>query len=88
MNHLIILDSPSEWKIKIPGVEVYSARDYLTREEFRKRRNVKVYNLCKSYRYQTLGYYVSLLASARGHKPIPSVSTIQDLKSQPIVIGI
>jgi glutathione synthase/RimK-type ligase-like ATP-grasp enzyme len=88
MNHLIILDSPSEWKIKIPGVEVYSARDYLTREEFRKRRNVKVYNLCKSYRYQTLGYYVSLLASARGHKPIPSVSTIQDLKSQPIVKSI
>ena len=85
MNHLIILDNPSEWKISVPGIEVYSARDYLTREEFRKRRNVKVYNLCKSYRYQTLGYYVSLLAAARGHKPIPSVATIQDLKSPPII---
>jgi glutathione synthase/RimK-type ligase-like ATP-grasp enzyme len=85
MNHLIILDNPTEWKISAPGVEVYSARDYLTKDEFRKRRNVKVYNLCKSYRYQTLGYYVSLLAAARGHKPIPSVSTIQDLKSPPII---
>jgi glutathione synthase/RimK-type ligase-like ATP-grasp enzyme len=85
MKHLIILDNPNEWKISVPGVEVYSARDYLTKDEFRKRRNVKVYNLCKSYRYQTLGYYVSLLAAARGHKPIPSVSTIQDLKSPPIV---
>lgn len=85
MQHLIILDNPNEWKLTIPGVEVYSAKDYLTREEFRKRRNVKVYNLCKSYRYQTFGYYVSLLASARGHKPIPSVSTIQDLKSQPLI---
>lgn len=85
MKHLIILDNPREWKISIPGVEIYSARDYLTKEEFRKRRNVKVYNLCKSYRYQTIGYYVSLLAAARGHKPIPSVSTIQDLKSPPII---
>lgn len=85
MRHLIILDNPSEWPISAPGVEVYSARDYLTREEFRKQRNIKVYNLCKSYRYQTIGYYVSLLAAARGHKPIPSVSTIQDLKSQPLV---
>jgi len=88
MKHLIILDNPAEWKIRIPGVEVYSARDYLTREEFRKRRNVKVYNLCKSHRYQTIGYYVSLLAAARGHKPIPSVSTIQDLKFQPIVKSV
>jgi len=85
MKHFIILDNPSEWKMSVPGVEVHAARDYLTREEFRKRRSVKVYNLCKSYRYQTIGYYVSLLAAARGHRPIPSVSTIQDLKSQPIV---
>ena len=85
MKHLIIIDNPNEWKIRVPGVEVHSARDYLTSETLRKRRNVKVYNLCKSYRYQTLGYYVSLLAAARGHKPIPSVSTIQDLKSPPIV---
>lgn len=85
MKNLIIIDNPTEWPIQVPGVEVYSARDYLTKDEFRKRRNVKVYNLCRSYRYQTLGYYVSLLAAARGHKPLPSVSTIQDLKSQHLV---
>jgi glutathione synthase/RimK-type ligase-like ATP-grasp enzyme len=48
-------------------------------------KGVKVFNLCRSYRYQSTGYYVSLLASARGHKPIPSISTIQDLKSQAII---
>ncbi len=85
MRNLIILDNPSEWSMSVPGVEVHSARDYLTHEEFRKQRNIKVFNLSKSYRYQTLGYYVSLLAAARGHKPIPNVSTIQDLKSQPLV---
>lgn len=46
---------------------------------------VKVFNLCKSYRYQSSGYYVSLLAEARGHKPLPKVSTIQDLQSQHLV---
>ncbi|MDB6081135.1 MAG: hypothetical protein JWO53_407, partial [Chlamydiia bacterium] len=35
----------------------------------------------RSYRYQSVGYYVSLLAAARRHKPLPSVQTIQDLKS-------
>ena len=88
MKHLIILDNPHEWPITVPGVEVLAARDYLIKDEYRKARNVKVYNLCKSYRYQTVGYYVSLLAAARGHKPIPSVSTIQDLKSQPLVRSV
>jgi glutathione synthase/RimK-type ligase-like ATP-grasp enzyme len=44
-----------------------------------------LFNLCRSYRYQSIGYYVSLLAEARGHKPQPSVATIQDLKSQAVV---
>ncbi len=39
----------------------------------------------RSYRYQSVGYYVSLLAEARGHKPLPSVSTIQDLKTPAVV---
>jgi glutathione synthase/RimK-type ligase-like ATP-grasp enzyme len=85
MRNLIVVDDPEEWPIKIKGVELCSARDYLTQDEFRKSRNIKVFNLCKSYRYQSFGYYVSLLASARAHKPIPNVSTIQDLKSQSLV---
>ena len=43
------------------------------------------FNLCRSYRYQSLGYYVSLLAEARGHKPLPRVSTMEDLQSQNLV---
>ncbi len=85
MRHLIVVDEPAEWPIKIKGVELCSAKDYLTLESYRKSRNIKVYNLCKSYRYQSFGYYVSLLAAARAHKPVPNVSTIQDLKSQSLV---
>jgi glutathione synthase/RimK-type ligase-like ATP-grasp enzyme len=58
-----------------------AARFYLTEPEYACRRGVRVFNLCRSYRYQAAGYYVSLLATARGHKPLPSVATIQDMKS-------
>lgn len=85
MQRIIIVDNPSEWPLSLPEVRVVSGNEYLTSEIFRKERNVRVYNMCTSYRYQSIGYYVSLLAAARGHKPVPSVATIQDMKSQAIV---
>lgn len=85
MKHLIVVNNPKNWPLEIPGVDVVNAKDYLTEEVYSTLKNVKVYNLCKSYVYQTTGYYVSLLASARGHKPIPNILAIQDIKSQAIV---
>lgn len=35
--------------------------------------------------YQSNGYYVSLLAEARRHRVIPSVTTIQDIKTKSVV---
>ena len=85
MPILIVVNDPKQWPFQIPNVDVIDARSYLTRPEYSEMREVKLFNLCRSYRYQSSGYYVSLLAEARGHKPIPSVTTIQDLKSQSIV---
>jgi glutathione synthase/RimK-type ligase-like ATP-grasp enzyme len=82
MSILIVVDNPSEWQLQIPGVSVVAARAYLTDPAYAEGRSVKVFNLCKSYRYQSLGYYVSLLAEARGHKPLPRTTTIEDLKSR------
>jgi hypothetical protein len=79
---LIVVDNPAKWPFAIAGVDVVDARSYLTRPEYSEMRGVKLINLCRSYSYQTSGYYVSLLAEARGHKPLPSVTTIQDMKSQ------
>ncbi|HXF28753.1 MAG TPA: RimK family protein [Chlamydiales bacterium] len=81
MKIYVVVNNPQSWPLDIPGVEVVSAKTYLTNSEYSSQRNAKVFNLCRSYRYQTTGYYVSLLAAARGHKPLPSVQTIQDLKS-------
>ncbi|MEX0711860.1 MAG: RimK family protein [Pirellulales bacterium] len=85
MPTLIVVNNPLEWPFDIPGVEVLDARSYLTRPEYGELRGSKVINLCRSYRYQSLGYYVTLLATARGHKPLPNIMTVQDLKSQTVV---
>ncbi len=82
MRLLVVVNQPSDWNVRLDDVEVVDARAYLTEPRYNDIANVRVFNLCRSYGYQTVGYYVSLLAAARGHKPIPSVTTIQDLKSQ------
>ncbi|MCE9544432.1 MAG: RimK family protein [Planctomycetia bacterium] len=85
MPTLIVANSPKDWPFQIPNVEVLDAWSYLTRPEPSDSRGVKLFNFCRSYRYQSAGYYVSLLGEARGHRPMPSVSTIQDLKSPAMV---
>lgn len=85
MHSIVVVNRPKDWNLHIPDVEIVSARAYLTDSRYSEIRNARVYNLCQSYRYQGLGYYVSLLAEARGHRCIPSITTIQDLKSQSII---
>jgi len=85
MKHLIVVDNPKNWDFEISNVDVVAAKSYLMDEAYSKLKRIKVYNLCKSYRYQSLGYYVSLLALARGHTPIPNILTIQDLKTPALV---
>lgn len=85
MSIFIVVSNPRDWPLAIPGVRVVHARAYLTDPAYGAERGAKVFNLCKSYRYQSLGYYVSLLAEARGHRPLPRVNTIEDLQSQNLV---
>lgn len=80
MSGVVVVDQRADWPVDIPGIEVVTAWDYLTHEMHTRARHARVYNLCRSFGYQSTGYYVSLLASARGHKPLPEVTTIQDLK--------
>lgn len=85
MSNLIVVNNPRDWPLDVPGVTVVPARAYLSDPAYGGDRTARVFNLCKSYRYQTLGYYVSLLAEARGHKPLPRTTTIEDLQSQNMV---
>jgi len=85
MKKIIIVNNPKEWGFDIPDVDVVSAIDYLTKAEFLDIKKLEIFNLCKSYSYQSYGYYISLLAEARGHKAMPSIKTIQDMKSRTMI---
>lgn len=85
MAVLMVVENPRSWPLHIPGADVVPAREYLTDPRFVDLKRAKVFNLCRTYSYQSAGYYVSLLAAARGHRPLPSVTTLQDLRQSAIV---
>jgi len=82
---LAVIENVKRWTMKLESAEVVSARDYLVGATWADQRGLRVYNFCRSYGYQTHGYYVSLLAAARGHRPIPTVETLQDMRLAPVV---
>jgi glutathione synthase/RimK-type ligase-like ATP-grasp enzyme len=84
MRNLVVVNDPKEWSFPQEGVEVVAARKYLTHPSYTTLEKVRLINLCRSMGYQKLGYYVSLLADARGHKPMPSIETIQNMKDRAI----
>jgi len=80
MQKLIIVENPDSWQFNLEDVVVLTPAKYISAEVYQQTRGLKIINLCKSYQYQSLGYYVSLLAEARNHKVLPGISTIQDLR--------
>ena len=58
------------------------ARVFLTDPAWTQLRGARVVNLCKSYRYQSRGYYVSLLSEARGHRALPKVIIFKKRRRQ------
>lgn len=85
MPKIIVVESPEKWQFSLEDVEIITPAQYLSDEHYQITKGLKVINLCKSYQYQSLGYYVSLLAEARKHKVLPGVSTVQDLRFPSIV---
>ncbi|MEZ5300624.1 MAG: RimK family protein [Verrucomicrobiales bacterium] len=76
---IVICDQPSGWLSAIPGARLASPRDYLFGDpDLQRAPKLRVFNLSGDYSYQSLGYYVSLLAEARGHRPMPSAETLRD----------
>lgn len=85
MKILFIVSHLRDWPFPLPGVTVVPARAYLTDPAYTGCDATKVFNLCNSFRYQSRGYYVSMLADARGHQPLPDIKAIEDLQSEGII---
>ena len=85
MKILLVVANAKKWPLNIPDCEVVSSRKYLTEPVFSRLTGVRVFNLMHPCRYQSQGYYVSLLAEARGHRPVPSITTLRDLHTPAMV---
>ncbi len=83
-EHIIVVEQHSDWKPDFPRSRVVTAREYLGSDELMRLRDVKITNLCRSYSYLSVGYYVSLLAEARRHKVVPSIRTLNELSRKSI----
>jgi glutathione synthase/RimK-type ligase-like ATP-grasp enzyme len=85
MNKYIVVNQPEKWLFSTENVTVISSEEYLTNPLYSLLKKARIFNLCKDYSYQSKGYYVSLLAEARGHLAIPTVKNIVDLKDLQLV---
>ncbi len=81
MSNLLVVDDLHDWPLDIPGLTVVHARSYLTDPAYGMSSTDRVFNLCRSCSYQSMGYYVSLLAEARGQQSFPRLAIIADLQS-------
>ncbi|MGJ4854968.1 RimK family protein [Labrys sp. La1] len=77
---LIIVEKSSDFRWSVPGIRVITAQEFIAEGPSLLQRPRRIINLCRSYAYLSIGYYVSLLAEARGERVTPSMEAITDLQ--------
>ncbi|MCB1507771.1 MAG: RimK family protein [Hyphomicrobiaceae bacterium] len=79
---LILVDNAKDLSNADTPHKVMTTRDYLARPQLFAGERVKVINLARTYGYQSAGYYASLLGEARGHRIVPTVETMLELRGR------
>jgi glutathione synthase/RimK-type ligase-like ATP-grasp enzyme len=77
---VILVDQPRDLPNAETPHKVITTSEYLARPRLFDMGRPKLVNLARSYAYQSKGYYASLLAEARGHRVVPSVETMLELR--------
>ncbi|TMG72559.1 MAG: RimK family alpha-L-glutamate ligase, partial [Betaproteobacteria bacterium] len=83
MKSLIVVNRQEDWPHEIPGAAVTTAKSYLTGPAANNDQYRQVLNLCRCARADDAGFYVSLLAEARGQRPLPTAKALEDLHAHP-----
>ena len=79
---VILVDQPRDLPNAETPHKVITTTEYLARPRLFEMARPKLVNLARSYAYQSKGYYASLLAEARGHRVVPTVETMLELREQ------
>ncbi|QJB58278.1 GNAT family N-acetyltransferase [Pseudodesulfovibrio sp. zrk46] len=75
---VIVVDDAVAARKCLASMKFVQATDYLSDTNYANSSRFHVLNLCGTYKTHSLGYYVSLLASARNHRVTPSVMAVKD----------
>jgi len=88
----IVVDRLVDWQPYYPSEDLISADDYLSLDPRQRsgsqtetERTTHVINLCGELDYLGTGYYVSLLAQARGQRVLPTVETLNALSRKALI---
>ena len=81
----VVVSSHADWAPYHASRDVSDVDTYLAAQRVTDRRRL-VLNLCNSYRYLSHGYYCSLLAESRGQRVLPSIRTINNLRSRQLYV--
>jgi glutathione synthase/RimK-type ligase-like ATP-grasp enzyme len=87
MRTVVVVDQLQKW-FEVADATVLTARRYLAEAESGNHDAAQVLNLCRTGRYQGRGYYVSLLAEARGLRSVPDVKALEDLRADAYVRAV
>ncbi len=79
-TYYVVVDKLSDWAPYFPSQEVISFEQYLSKDFSQIKHTIRVLNLCKNTKALGQGYYCSLLAEARGHKVVPSINVLNDVR--------
>src|SRR5215471_16627395 len=77
---VILVDQPKDFPAAETPHKVIPTGEYLAQPKLFESARPKLVNLSRSYAYQSKGYYASLLAEARGHRVVPTVETMLELR--------
>lgn len=77
-SNVIVINQPYKWVFSDINAKIITVKEFINNPIYHTNTDLRIFNLCSSYKYQSYGYYISLLASARGQRVIPSITTIRD----------
>lgn len=87
-RNIVVTDFHTDFFDGIPDIITIQASQYIDDENYQKIKNVRIFNVCSSLNYQTVGYYVSLLALARNHAVYPNATSLRDFKNAVVIRSI
>jgi glutathione synthase/RimK-type ligase-like ATP-grasp enzyme len=76
----IVVDKREDFRWPDPGERVVKADTYLATAAADSQG--RIINLCRDYSYLSAGYYVSLLADARGDRALPDVRAFSEMEQR------